>query len=188
MATATQIRLTEEEFLAADWSGYELVDGEPVDIPRGGRDAWLAGALFYRIAQFFDRHAVGLIFPQGTEFKAWPQRPNHLRKPDTMVFVNGRFPGDEPPDGTIDIAPDLAAEVVSPNDNAQALEEKVQEYLDAKVRLVWVIYPEIRTAHVFRRGEAAARIGPTGSLDGEDVLPGFRLPLADLFPAKAPGR
>ena len=189
MATATRIRLTEEEFLSCpDWDGYELVDGEPVEVPMGAKSAWLGGLVAHFIQAFFDLKPIGLVFPQETAFKAWPERPNHLRKPDTMVFVNGRLPGDEAPDGTIDIAPDLAVEVVSPNDNARLLEEKVQEYLDAGIRLVWVIYPDSRTAHVYRPGETAARIGPAGALDGEDVLPGFRLPLAELFPAKNPVR
>ncbi len=187
MATATKIRLTEEEFLSCpDWDGYELVDGEPVEVPMGGKAAWLGGEAFHHIRTFLEHNAIGLVFPQDTAFKAWPSRPNHLRKPDTMVFLNGRFAGDEAPEGTIEIAPDLAVEVVSPGDNARDLEEKVAEYLEAGVRLIWVIYPETRSAHVFRLNGGALRLEADDALSGEDILPGFTLPLATLFPAALP--
>lgn len=111
----------------------------------------------------------------------WPARPAHFRKPDGMFFAKGRLPGDRPPEGTIDIAPDLAVDVVSPSGNARNLETKVAEYLEAGVRLVWVFYPDSSTVHVYRRGSAAARLGPADMLDGEDVLPGFSVPVAEVF-------
>ena len=183
MTTATAL-LTEEEFLTSKYDGYELVDGEPVEVPMGGKSAWLGGEAFHHIRTFLEHNPIGLVFPQDTAFKAWPSRPNHLRKPDTMVFLNGRFPGDEVPEGAIEIPPDLAVEVVSPGDNARDLEEKVAEYLEAGVRLIWVIYPETRSAHVFRLNGGALRLGADDALSGEDVLPGFTLPLARLFPAE----
>ena len=78
--------------------------------------------------------------------------------------------------------PDLVAEVVSPRDLAEDLEQKLAEYREAGIPLIWVIYPSTRTAHILRTGRQRSELGPAGVLDGEDILPGFSLPLADLFP------
>jgi Uma2 family endonuclease len=77
--------------------------------------------------------------------------------------------------------PDLVIESVSPSDRAPALEEKVREYLGAGVRLVWVVYPAQRTVHVFREDGSSAVITESGYLDGETVLPGFRIPAESIF-------
>ena len=181
MTTATAL-LTEEEFLTSKYDGYELVDGEPVEVPISRESARIGGVVFRRIGDHAETNELGDTFPQDTAFKAWPYRPRHFRKPDAMFFAVGRLPGPDAPDGVIEIAPDLAVEVVSPGDNARELEEKVAEYLDAGIRLIWVIYPETRSAYVFRSGGGALRLDADDALSGEDVLPGFTLPLEALFP------
>ena len=82
--------------------------------------------------------------------------------------------------------PDLAVEVVSPSETRPRVLEKVQWYLEAGCPLVWVIDPQRRTAAVYRPGAAVRQLGAADALDGEDVLPGFRLPLADLWCALGP--
>ena len=144
--------------------------------------ARIGGLVFLEVATCARLNGLGDTFPQDTAFKAWPYRPRHFRKPDAMFFAAGRLPGPDAPDGVIEIAPDLAVEVVSPGDNARELEEKVAEYLDAGIRLIWVIYPETRSAYVFRSGGGALRLDANDALSGEDVLPGFTLPLEALFP------
>jgi Uma2 family endonuclease len=177
-------RLTEAEFLASsDFDGFELVDGVPVEVNMGGTSAWVGTQISYQIARFLHESGTGgLVFAQETAFKAWPQRPDHLRKPDTMYFVPGRYPGDLPPDGTIDRAPDLAVEVVSLNDDARELDLKVQEYLRAGIRLIWVIYPDTHNIHTIRASGQDADIGSGATLSGEEILPGFEVPVDDLFP------
>jgi Uma2 family endonuclease len=86
----------------------------------------------------------------------------------------------------LDGAPDLAVEVVSPNDTRPAVRAKVQWYLAAGCPLVWVVDPQRRTAAVYRPEAAVRQLGAADALDGEDVLPGFRLPLADLWGALGP--
>jgi Uma2 family endonuclease len=79
------------------------------------------------------------------------------------------------------IPPDLAVEVVSPNDTAEEVESKRLAFLRAGVSLLWVIYPESRTVHVYRKGGSAAALEEGDDLTAEDVLPGFVCKVADLF-------
>jgi Uma2 family endonuclease len=80
-----------------------------------------------------------------------------------------------------ELAPDLAVEVLSPSDSPRHMLDKVGEYLQAGVRLVWLIDPAKRHAVVYRSMTTVHEIGTDGVLDGEDVLPGFRYPLAGIF-------
>ena len=73
--------------------------------------------------------------------------------------------------------------MTSPNDEVYELEEKVEEYLRAGVRLIWVIHPEVRVIYVIRADGSCLRIRSGGELSGEDVVPGFRCPVDALFPA-----
>jgi len=166
--------------------GYELVDGGLVEVPMGALSAWVSLRVAKFLLAFIDAHPIGVVFPQDTMLACWPNRTDHFRKPDGMFYSRGRLPGDRPPDGPLKVAPDLAIEVVSPNDNAQNIEIKIGEYFDAGVRLVWVCYPEINTVHVYRAGSDAARLGPNDTLSGEDVLPGFSVRVAEIFDTTLP--
>jgi Uma2 family endonuclease len=79
------------------------------------------------------------------------------------------------------VPPDLAVEVLSPDDRPRAILDKVGEYLESGVRLVWVIDPSARTATVYRSLNDVRRLGPDNALDGFDVLPGFRCLLSDVL-------
>ena len=181
MTTLTATRMTADEFLACEASeGFELVHGVPEEMQMGALSAWISGRLFARLDRFLEAHPLGWALPPETPVKAWPAEPNHFRKPDGMFVSKSRLSA--VPVGTLEVAPDLAFEVVSPNDHAEALEVKLSEYFAAGVRLAWVVYPETRTIHVHRPDGTGARLGPDGILQGEDVLPGFSVPVIDLFP------
>ncbi len=77
--------------------------------------------------------------------------------------------------------PDLAVEIVSPNDRADDINDKVHEYLEAGARLVWVFWPRRRAVMVHEPDQPIHELGPDDFLDGGDVLPGFRVRVADLF-------
>lgn len=79
------------------------------------------------------------------------------------------------------IPPDLALEVISPNDVAEQMEIRIVDLLGAGVQLLWVIYPATRTVYVFRQGGTVARLSEADSLSGEDVLPGFSCRVSELF-------
>jgi Uma2 family endonuclease len=81
----------------------------------------------------------------------------------------------------LELAPDLAVEVVSPSDSANAVHEKVLEYLSAGVQLVWVVHPIQRTVTVYSEGPVAHVLSEGDTLNGGDLLPGFSLAVADIF-------
>jgi hypothetical protein len=84
--------------------------------------------------------------------------------------------------GLRDHPPDLAVEVVSPNDRVSELDEKVDEYQRAGVKLILIIHPETRTVDVLRSDGSVSRLRAEDELSGEDVIPGFRCVVGALFP------
>jgi Uma2 family endonuclease len=104
-----------------------------------------------------------------------------VRSPDVSFVAAGRFEGERGPEGFSPVPPDLAVEVLSPDDRSQPVLEKIGEYLDAGVRLVWVIDPAARTATRYRSLTDTRMLTASDDLDGEGLLPGFRQRLAELL-------
>ncbi len=105
-----------------------------------------------------------------------------MLSPDAAFVVKARLVGlKRPPRGFFPGAPDLVVEVLSPSDTVEHMHEKLTQYFRHGTKLAWVINPAERNAHVYRTPEAERLLRVTDALDGEDVLPGFRLPLAELF-------
>ena len=144
----------------------------------GGRDDALTSDLLGEVSAFVDARELGVVFLSITHFEL-SREPRTVLMPDVSFVAAERMP-DETWWGIVPIAPDLAAEVTSSNCQA-AIIDKVGLYLAGGTRLVWLVRPEHRMVTVFRpdRPERILRIGE--DLDGEDVLPGFRLPLERLF-------
>jgi Uma2 family endonuclease len=109
------------------------------------------------------------------------RNPDVTRAPDVAFVSLATIAAHPVPErGFWSAAPDLAVEIVSPEDRADAINDKVGEYLEAGVRLVWVVYPRQRNVHVFKRGNSEVVI-ESRSLSGEEVAPRFELPLARLW-------
>ncbi len=108
-------------------------------------------------------------------------RPDNVRSPDVSFVAAGRFPEERAPVGFPALAPDLAVEVLSPDDRPSEMFQKFGEYLDAGTRLVWVIDPDNRIAAAYRSTTDVRVVAETNSLDGEDVVPGFACPLKDIL-------
>ena len=87
--------------------------------------------------------------------------------------------------GHLPIAPDLAVEVISPNDTAHEVAEKIEEYQQVNVPLIWVIEPVLRIVDVYRKNGVNSRLHESDELLGENVLPGFRYQVSELFPELA---
>lgn len=154
----------------------------------GNKSSWLAFELATRLRDYVLRRRLGWVMCGDTGFRLDPNRPNHVRKPDVAFVRFGRLPKEEPSDAYDNLAPDLAVEVVSPNDTVLELEEKIDEYLRAGVRLVWVINPDLRTLTVYGPDRSGAKLRNGDTIDGDPVLPGFRLPLSDLFTMPLPSK
>jgi Uma2 family endonuclease len=180
MATDARAPATEADLLDAPKDGrkYELVDGQIRVSPAGGRHGLVIVALTVRLVTFVRQAGSGYVFESSTGFRL-PK--GNVRSPDLSFVARGRFENDVVPEGFIPFPPDLAVEVLSPEDRSRSLLEKVGEYLDAGVRLVWVIDPRARRASIYRSLTTVHVLSESDPLDGEDVVPGFRCPLGEIL-------
>jgi len=126
------------------------------------------------------QHAGGAVLLE-TEF-VLSADPLTVRVPDVAWVSAGRIPVNGYTLPRWHFAPDLAAEVVSPRNTQVDMEERVADFLLAGSRLVWVVDPRPRTVTVHRPGVEPLVLGVRGGLTAGDVIPGFRVPVADLFP------
>ncbi|HZK80165.1 MAG TPA: Uma2 family endonuclease [Humisphaera sp.] len=178
--------LTPEELLSLpDAVGFELVDGKLVERHMGMESSAIAGNIYLSLGNFVKEHRLGHTFPADASYHCFPDGPIDVRKPDVSFIRIGRLPGERIPKGHCPIPPDLAVEVVSPNDSAYELEEKIEQYLSVNIPLIWVVYPPSRIVRIFRPGASplgdsfALKAGDT--ITGEGVIPGFSCPVAAFF-------
>ncbi len=175
-------RYTPEALLAMpDGHRFELVDGHLVERNMGAESSWVAQQINRRLGNYAEVHQ-GLVMGPDCGYQIFPDDSNRVRFPDGSFIQSGRLPHDQPPRGHVQIVPDLVIEVISPNDLAWEVEAKVAEYLRAGVLLIWVFYPDTRTVWVYRLDGDATRLSVGDQLTGEQRLPGFTCPVADVFP------
>lgn len=184
MSTLTKKYTPDEALALPDAKSYELVDGELVEKePMGMEAAGCAAQLSGLLTVHCNARNAGWVFVEGP-FTCYPDDPGKMRRPDVAFVRRGRFPGERPPKGCASVAPDLAVEVVSPNDLQSEVDRKVHEYLQAGVKRVWVVNPDVRTVRIHRPDGTILELREDGELTGEDVLPDFRCPVRSLFPPK----
>ena len=174
-------RYTPNELLhRADGDRYELVDGELVEKDMGALSGWVGGEMFGQLRDYVKQHG-GWAFTDGVSYRCYADDPDRVRKPDASFIRADRMA--MPPEGFITVVPDLVAEVVSPNDIYYEVETKVDEYLGAGVRLVWVVNPVNKSVRVFQPGRIVGEFGADDELTGGDVMPGFTCRVRPLFPS-----
>jgi Uma2 family endonuclease len=183
MATKTRITADDLWRMGTGDIRRELVDGEVIEMaPAGGVHGRVIVLVSHHLTVHADAHGGGLVIAGDVGFVlALPADPERVRAPDVAFVSNARLPEGRLPQGFIQGAPDLAVEVLSPNDDPVEVQQKVRDYLEAGSRLVWVIAPRARTVTVYRPDGSARLLREPDALDGEDMLPGFTLPLAELF-------
>ncbi len=167
--------------LIAEGDTFEFVHGLPVEKPMGAESDAIAMELGTILLAFVRQQGLGRVFVGTTGFRCFPHDPKLLRKPDVAFVAKNRLPGGKPPKGDFRIAPDLAVEVVSPNDLCEELEEKIQDYRKAQIPLIWIVYPGSKIVLIRRADGSCAEVGATGELSGETVIPGFTCKVAELF-------
>ena len=181
-STAPKTTFTPEDLLAMrDGERFELVDGQLVERNMGSESSWVAGRIFLLISTFVEQHRLGWTWPADNGYQCFPDEPNKVRKPDASFIARGRLPDGRPSLGFETVPPDLAVEVISPNDIFYEVDAKVEEYLRAGVQLVWVVNPEARTIAVHRPDGTVTKLREDDELTGETVLPGFRCGVRDVF-------
>jgi Uma2 family endonuclease len=154
-----------------------VVPGQPAEPICGAVHACLLAAL----GEWADRTRFGQAYSRAGFILA--RGPDTVLGPEVALVSEARSSANPPPArGFWEIAPDLAVEIVSPDDSAAEINEKVRDYLDAGVGLVWVVYPRTRQVHACRPEEGVGIVLADGVLEGGNVVPGFRLPLAELWP------
>lgn len=174
--------ITPEQLLQMpDADRYELVEGELVERKMGWKSGWIAGRLQALLVRVGDADQCGWLVSSDAGYQCFPDAPSKVRKPDLSFIKARRLPPDRAPDGHCRVAPDLAVEVISPNDLYSEVEVKVDEYLRANVQLVWVVDPATRSVRVHRSDGTVTDLNEGDELAGESVLPGFRCRVAELF-------
>jgi Uma2 family endonuclease len=182
-AVVEEKRYSAEDLLTLpDGDRYELVGGRLVEKSIGAESAWVGLRLSSRLLEYCDRESLGWVFPADASYKCFSDDASKVRRPDVSFVGSERLPAGRLPKGHILVAPDLAVEVVSPNDLYSEVRVKISEYLEAGVRLAWAIDPGSRSAEVYRTDGSYSWLSEDDELDGESVLPGFRCRIGDVLP------
>lgn len=176
-------RMTAEEFERwKDSDGCELIHGVVREKKMGAESSAVQLAIAKRLAVVVEGGNLGALFESECMYQCVPGRPTQVRKPDVSFVLRDRLPDGRVPRGMFRIRPDLAVEVISPNDEYEDVDEKLTDYFDAGVPLIWVVTPKTRTVLVYLADGTARRLRDTDDLTADPVIPGFRVRIADLFP------
>jgi len=175
-------RATEKDVLAIharEGRLFELVDGVLVEKAMGFLESRVAVILSTLLETYAKRNGLGIVVGSDGMMRLLPGK---VRMPDVAFLSWDRFPDRVLPSEPIpDLAPDLAVEVLSKGNTRAEIALKLREYFQSGVRLVWIIDPKKRLARVHTAPNHGTEISEEESLDGGDVLPGFRVSLRELF-------
>lgn len=160
---------------------FEIIDGVLVEVEgMGGRHGKVNTRIVVDLGGFVLSHELGELFSADTRFKI-KHDPDVVVMPDISFIRADRLPPGEIWDQTVPIPPDFATEIASPNDTDAAVRRKAQRLLDAGVRLVWIVWPRRQEVSVLWPDHPEVVFGLGDELDGGDVIPGYRLPVATIF-------
>jgi len=173
---------TKRDLLRMDGRGgkrYELVDRTLVEKPMGAPESFLATVLIRIFGRYLDDHDIGFLYAPDVLIQILPSL---VRGPDVSFVPWTLRPEKTVPTEPIStLIPELVVEVLSPSNTKREIRRKLHEYFRAGVLAVWIIDPKTYTADVYTDLETKTTIPETSSLDGEEILPGFKLPLQKLF-------
>lgn len=182
MLTETRL-LTADEFLTAapQDKRSELVRGEMIIMdPAGFEHGEIAGNIFALLHNYVRKHQLGKVFAAETGF-VLTHDPDTVRAPDAAYVSKARLELQARRRGFFDGAPDLAVEVASPSENAEDIQAKVIEYLEAGTHLVLYLYPRNRTITVYRSLDDIHVLTIDDVVDASDVIPDFRVDVREIF-------
>jgi Uma2 family endonuclease len=182
MAITPKLMTADQLFeMPDDGMRHELVRGELRTMPPTGGEHGDEESVFDgSIGPYVRARKLGRVFVGDTGF-VLATNPDTVRAPDLAFITRERLAETGVPRGYFRIVPDLAVEVISPNDRYTEVAEKIAEWLAHGVRLVFVVDPRRQTVDVHRPGQPLGTLGIDDTLDGEDVVPGWSLAVRDLF-------
>ena len=162
----------------------ELVEGEIVEMPKpSGLHGQITFLLSLRIGNYVVDNGLGIVTAAETGFilERNPDGRDTVRGLDIAFIRGARVPG-ALPDQLVNLAPDLAVEVISPSNEAANIRLKIRQLLGAGTAMVWTVYPDLRIVDAHTHSGATTLEGDD-SLSGGDVLPDFAIPVREIFPA-----
>ncbi len=172
---------TDEEFMALPKDGgrYELVNGELVNMGNSGMEHGEIGSFLGGSLSLHARNKLGVGCDSSTAFA---MKTGNKRSPDVSFIAKARLQGVKRlPKGYFQGSPDLAVEILCPSNTVEEIHDKIVEYFENGTSLVWVIHPDEQYVLVYHSPSPDCLLRLDDSLDGEAVVPGFSLPVAELF-------
>ena len=181
MSTTTPVTANQLLRMPDDGYRYELVAGELRKMSPGSwKHGAIGGRIHTHIGHYAERHDLGRVFNAETGFLI-ERNPDTVRAPDLAFIHKDHLPSTDPDDAFWPGAPDLAVEVISPGDSRTEVAEKVEAWLAAGTMMVWVIDAKLRTVAVHRPTGDVHTLTEADEIDGGDLLPGFKMPVATIF-------
>jgi Uma2 family endonuclease len=161
-----------------DGRKYELVDGEILVSPAGFRHAEIVAQMVHIFATFLDAHPIGKVCGDNLGINL----PNgNLRSPDVTFVRNDKVPTGKAAEAFAQFVPDLAVEVLSPNDSLKEVGRKIGEFLDCGVPVVWLVDPSRETVTIYRSLSQTEQLSSKDTIAEEAVLPGFSCLVSRFF-------
>ena len=180
-STTSKTLVTGDELLEmGDIGPVELINGEIIEqMPTGSRHAKIEGLITFFLINFLRTVNLGHILTG--EAGVYTQRnPDTIRAMDIGFISNERM-NKAQRDGYLDVAPELIVEVMSPNDRWVDIQEKLAEYFNIGVLLVWLVDPQLEQIHVYRSLDDVRRLTAENELTAPEILPGFAVPVTEIF-------
>ena len=185
--TLEKIMMTADEFFDSPYSrGFELVRGKIVprggnfelNMPTGALHGVVTEELASRLSYFVRENKLGRVFTAETGFVL---AEGTVRGADVAFVSQEKIAEFGISEKFFQAAPDLAVETISPGNSLDEIQDKIEEYLTAGTKLVWIVYPKQKMIQVHRRTNVINVLRENDTLDGEDVLPDFRVKLNEIF-------
>lgn len=154
---------------------FELINGEIVEKMASFSPSRIA----MRIGRFIGNFSEGIGYVTGAD-GSYILSPNYEFMPDVGYIAKSSMP--QEPERQVQRPPDLAVEVKSPTDSKRGLRQKAEDYLRFGTKIVWLVFPEEKRIEVYELDQDVREYSMDDTLDGGDVLPGFTLPVREIFP------
>ena len=184
--TSPRKDVTPEDLLTMpDGGRFELVDGKLRELKVSLLSTVIAGEISLILGRYCRAHHLGWLPSAELGYQCVSWQPGQVRRADVSFIRAERVTAERWDEGFCSIPPDLAVEVVSPNDQVDEVDEKIKDYLRAGVKLIWVVHPVLRAVQVLRTDGTVGWLSSDDELSGEDVIPGFQCRVSDLFPKGA---
>ena len=181
MSAIQQIYVTADELydMPDDGFRYELVRGELIKMPPAGfKHGDIGSEINFHLRSHVRSMRLGRVVIPDTGFQL---AEDHVLAPDGAFVSESRIPASGSPEGFFPGAPDLAIEVISPSEREPHISQKVDDYLHYGCKMVILIRPRTRQIEVHKPNQDVQILEMGDVLDGGDAVPGWQLPIADIF-------